>query len=168
MQNRNFTCCFTGHRIIAAEHRRQLPEVVEAAIRALIAQGYFIFVAGGATGFDALASETVLALKEEFFQLRLVIVAPSADQTNGWNAKDRRQYERIRQAADEYICLEAAYTPDCMRRRNRFLVEMSAACLAYCVRERSGSAQTLGFAKEQGLEIINVLSLMGKASLNKH
>ncbi|HWP51224.1 MAG TPA: SLOG family protein [Clostridia bacterium] len=160
MLNRNFTCCFTGHRQIASNHQATLPAAVESAIRVLIAQGYFIFVAGGAKGFDTLAAETVLELKSEFSQLRLIIVAPCANQADGWSASDRRRYERLRQAADDYICLEASYTPDCMRRRNRCLVEMSSACLAYCQRQRTGSSQTVALADEQGLDIIDVLALI--------
>ncbi len=160
MLNRNFTCCFTGHRQIVREHAQALPEVLKGAIRSLIAQGYFIFAAGGAMGFDTLAAEAVLALKAEFPQLQLVIVAPCADQADGWPAADRRRYERLRHAADDYICLEATHTPDCMRRRNRCLVEMSSACLAYCLRQRSGSAQTVAFADAQGLDIIDVVALL--------
>ncbi len=164
MLNKNFTCCFTGHRQIASGHAQALPAAVETGIRALISQGYFIFVAGGAMGFDTLAAETVLALKAEFSQLRLVIVAPCADQADDWAATDRRRYERLRQAADDYICLEAAYTPHCMRKRNRCLVEMSSACLAYCLRPHTGSAQTVAYAGTQGLDIIDVVSLLGCAT----
>lgn len=160
MLDRNFTCCFTGHRQIAPEHVQALPEVLEGAIRCLIAQGYFIFAAGGAMGFDTLASETVLALKEEFPQLRLVIVAPCADQADSWPAADQRRYERLRHAADDFICLEASYTPSCMRRRNRCLVEMSSACLAYCLRQRSGSSQTRALADAQGLDIVDMPTLL--------
>lgn len=160
MLTKNFTCCFTGHRQIAPEHAQALPAAIEAHIRTLIAQGYFIFAAGGAMGFDTLAAETVLALKAEFSQLRLIIVAPCANQTDGWAAVDRLRYERMRQAADDYICLEAAYTSDCMRRRNRYLVEMSSACLAYCLRPRTGSAQTVAYAAAQGLEIIDITALL--------
>lgn len=163
MLTKNFTCCFTGHRQLLPEHAQALPAAVEAGIRGLIAQGYFIFAAGGAMGFDTLAAETVLALKAEFSQLRLVIVAPCADQANNWAAADRLRYERLRQAADDYICLEAAYTPGCMRRRNRCLVEMSGACLAYCLRPRTGSAQTVAYAGAQGLEIVDVVGLLGCA-----
>ncbi|WMJ82988.1 SLOG family protein [Oscillospiraceae bacterium LTW-04] len=160
MHNRNFTCCFTGHRQIVPEHAQALTTVVEGAIRRLIAQGYFIFVAGGAMGFDTLAAEVVLKLKSEFTQLRLIIVAPCADQADSWAAADQRRYERLRQAANDFICLETTYTPTCMRKRNRCLVEMSSACLAYCLRRRSGSAQTVALADAQGLDIIDVVSLI--------
>ena len=157
MLNRNFTCCFTGHRQIVPEHAQDLIIVVEGAIRQLIAQGYFIFMAGGAMGFDTLAAETVLKLKSDFPHLRLIIVAPCADQSDGWPDADKRRYERLRQAADDYICLEAAYTPSCMRKRNRYLVEMSSACLAYCLRPRSGCAQTVALADTYGLDIIDIV-----------
>lgn len=160
MLYKNFTCCFTGHRQIEQGDREILPLAIESAMRQLISKGYFIFAAGGARGFDTIAAETVLALKDEFSQLRLIIVAPCADQANGWESSDRLRYERLRQAADEYICLESAYTNNCMRRRNRYLVEMSSACLAYCLRGRSGSSQTVNFANEQGLEVINISSLL--------
>lgn len=160
MLNRNFTCCFTGHRQILPEHVCALPMAVETAIRELIAQGYFIFAAGGAMGFDTLAAETVLALKSDFPHLRLIIVAPCADQADNWAAPDRRRYERLREASDDYICLKASYTPDCMRRRNHCLVEMSSACLAYCLRPHTGSAQTVAFADAQGLEIVDIVSYL--------
>ncbi len=160
MLTKNFTCCFTGHRQIAPEHAQALPAAVAYGVRSLIAQGYFIFAAGGALGFDTLAAETVLGLKAEFSQLKLVIVAPCANQADGWLASNRRRYERLRQAADDYICLEAAYTPGCMRKRNRYLVEMSGACLAYCLRPRTGSAQTVSYAAAQGLDVIDVVPLL--------
>lgn len=157
---KNFTCCFTGHRQLAQRHIERLPAALEAGIRDLIARGYFVFAAGGAVGFDTLAAETVLSLKAEFSQLRLIIVAPCATQADGWGAADKRRYERLLQAADDYICLEAAYTPGCMQKRNRRLVEMSSACLSYCTRTHTGSSQTVSYAKAQGLEIIDAVSLL--------
>ena len=64
--DRNHTCCFTGHRIIEERHLLLLPGLLEAALRELIADGYYTFAAGGALGFDTLAAETVLSLQREF------------------------------------------------------------------------------------------------------
>ena len=152
--SRNHTCCFTGHRVIEEAHRAQLPFLLERTIRELIFQEYYIFAAGGALGFDTMAAEAVLALKEEFPHLRLVVVAPYAGQADGWNRTDQMRYERIRAAASDYRCLAASYSRDCMRRRNLELVEMSAMCVSYCLREHSGTAQTVGFALREGLQII--------------
>lgn len=160
---RNHTCCFTGHRVIEEAHRAQLPALLEQAIRELILEEYYLFATGGALGFDTLAAETVLALQQEFPHLRLIVVAPYAGQADGWDEADRLRYERIREAASDYRCLSAAYSPDCMRRRNRALVEMSAACISYCLRDRTGSSQTVGFARREGLLVIPLAERLGPA-----
>ena len=160
MFDKNFTCCFTGHREIEEKHKERLPDVLKAVLRGLIANGYFIFAAGGALGFDTIAAEAVLSLKSEFPHIKLIIAAPCVDQTDGWGDADIIRYERIRSAADDYICMSASYTRDCMKKRNRYLVDMSAACIAYCLRERTGTSQTVGFAKEQGLDIIDIVPLL--------
>jgi len=158
--DKNFTCCFTGHREIEKQHIENLPRVLEAVLRGLISNGYFIFVVGGALGFDTIAAETVLSLKEEFPQLLLKVVAPCADQHETWSDKDKRKYERIREAADDYICMSAAYSRDCMKRRNLEMVKMSAVCIAYCMRERTGSSQTVAFANQEGLDVIDLIPLL--------
>lgn len=93
--DRNHTCCFTGHRIIEERHLLLLPGLLEAALRELIADGYYTFAAGGALGFDTLAAETVLSLQREFSHLRLIVVAPFAGQPDGWSRADALRYERI-------------------------------------------------------------------------
>ncbi|MEG2204765.1 MAG: SLOG family protein, partial [Oscillospiraceae bacterium] len=116
LEDRLHSCCFTGHRTLEPAHRRPLERLLERQIRLLLRDGISIFFAGGALGFDTLAAETVLRLQPEFSHLRLCIVAPCADQNARWPAADFARYERIREAADEYICLSAAYAPGCMSR----------------------------------------------------
>lgn len=93
----------------------------------------------------------MLSLRREFSHLRLIVVAPFAGQPDGWSRADALRYERIREASSDFICLGASYTRDCMRRRNLALVEMSAACVSYCLHERTGTSQTVGFALREGL-----------------
>ena len=114
MFDKNFTCCFTGHRDISPQHIKALPKALDRILRILISEGYYTFVSGGAIGFDTIASEAVLKLKTEFPQIRLKIVAPFAGQSENWSLSDQITYERIREAADDYICLSAGYTPSCM------------------------------------------------------
>lgn len=157
---RAHTCCFTGHRVIARADRETLPALLERAIRALLACGVFRFVAGGALGFDTLAAETALSLREEFSSLHLTVIAPYLGQPDGWSGDDRARYERIRSAADEYISLESGYTRGCMRRRNHEMVDRSAVCLAYLLRRGSGTSQTVDYAVQSGLEVINLAELL--------
>ena len=49
--------------------------------------------AGGALGFDTLAAQTVLEMKKEYPQLRLILVLPCENQTRGWHSEDIAVYE---------------------------------------------------------------------------
>lgn len=124
------TCCFTGHRVIPADVIPQLSCWLEGAVRGLIAEGIRFFGAGGALGFDTLAAETVLNLRREFPEIRLILVLPCRDQTRGWKQKDVARYERIRQAADKVVYTSEDYAPGCMHKRNRYLIDNSAVCIA--------------------------------------
>ena len=156
MFNKNFTCCFTGHRKISASNQLLLRGKIKAAVLSLVERGYTDFVSGGALGFDTIAAEVVLSLKQSHPEIKLIIVAPFADQPLEWDLNSQVTYCRICESADKYICLSPQYTDDCMKKRNRYMVEMSSACISYCTRPRSGTGQTVGFARENGIEIIEL------------
>ena len=96
MELRSQTCCFTGHRQIPAGELPELQRKLRAAILNLVGQGVRYFGAGGALGFDTLAAEAVLDLRETHPQLRLCLVLPCRDQASRWGSKDRARYEAIR------------------------------------------------------------------------
>ena len=150
------TCCFTGHRIIRKDHAAHLAEITEQTIRELIARGYCYFGVGGALGFDTLAAKTVLRLKEEFPQVRLVLVIPCRDQAARWRAEDQAVYEAIKAQADKCVCLSERYYNGCMQARNRRLVDESSVCVCYLVDEKSGTGGTVRYAEQSGLEIIRL------------
>ena len=146
MLNKNFTCCFTGHRKISAANQLLLRGKIRAAVLSLIEKGYTDFVAGGALGFDTIAAEVVLSLKEDHPEIKLIVVAPYADQALEWDLNSQVTYFRISESADQYICLSPQYTDDCMKKRNRYMVDNSSACIAYCGRNSGGTAYQ--FAKQ--------------------
>ena len=154
-------CCFTGHRRIEPMHRAKLPGLLRRQIITLVSENVTTFATGGAKGFDTLAAEAVLDVKTQQPFIRLIVVAPCADQSSRWGAADVTRYERIRRQADEFICLADTYTPRCMKARNRALVDMSGVCVAYCLRERSGTYHTMRYAKQNCLTVINLAEQPG-------
>lgn len=48
------------------------------------------------------------------------------------------------------------YTQGCMHKRNRHLVDNSSVCICYLTKESGGTAYIVKYAKERGLEVINV------------
>lgn len=152
--NRLHTCCFTGQRDSPSEILPALAAKIEAVVLELIADGIRYFYAGGALGFDTLAAETVLRLHDQFPQIRLILALPCHEQTRGWSAASINRYEHILHRANEVIYTSEHYTRGCMQRRNRFMVDHSAVCVAYCTRSTGGSAYTLQYARKSGLHIL--------------
>lgn len=101
MNIREKTCCFTGHRDIPRAVYSSLSRELDAVVRALIGKGVRFFGAGGALGFDTLAAETVLRLRQIYPQIRLILVLPCRDQTQGWRQEDVARYEGIKEQADQ-------------------------------------------------------------------
>ncbi|MCH5205201.1 MAG: DUF1273 family protein, partial [Oscillospiraceae bacterium] len=124
----------------------------------LIERGVVFFGAGGALGFDMLAEETVLQLKEEYPHIRLVLVLPCPpdQQTLKWSADQRQRYYEILERADKVRILSPQYTSDCMLARNRHLVDGSAYLICYLREPRGGTAYTVDYAERQGLQIIQL------------
>lgn len=154
---RRKACCFTGHRIIAQADRAPLYAALRAEIRALAAQGVTDFYAGGALGFDTLAAQAVLEVRETL-PVALHLILPCRDQCRGWKAADRQRYEQIRSRADSVTYVSDAYTADCMHRRNDALVAAAGYCVCYLQREKGGTAYTVRKARAAGLEIIHLMT----------
>ena len=66
MNQREKTCCFTGHRKIPISQYESITRKLTETITALAERGVIYFGAGGALGFDTLAAQTVLNLKNRY------------------------------------------------------------------------------------------------------
>lgn len=153
---REKTCCFTGHRSIPSGERRELARRLEETILRLYRRGVRYFGAGGALGFDTLAAQAVLSLREECPGIRLILVLPCPSQTKGWKPEDAAEYERIKSQADKVVYTSQEYTQGCMYKRNRHLVDHSGVCVCYLTKDSGGTAYTVRYARTHGLEIINL------------
>ena len=155
MTLREHTCCFTGHRRLPAD-TDALYMALTAAVQRLAEEGIRYFGVGGALGFDELAARAVLSLRGAYPQLRLVLVVPCPQWHAPWSPEDRARYARLCAQADKVTAVSDQYEPGCMQRRNRYLVDNSAVCVAFCESDTGGAAYTLAYAQKQGLRIIRV------------
>ena len=153
---RRMTCCFTGHRHISRWEQGRIRKRLEKVLEDLIQQGVRYFGAGGALGFDTLAAQTVLELRKQHPQIRLILVLPCVNQTRGWSEADIQVYEDIKTAADKITYTSQDYTPGCMHKRNRHLVDNSGVCVCYLKEATGGTAYTVKYAQQQGVPVINL------------
>ena len=107
-------------------------------------------------GFDTLAAQTVLELKQQYPHIRLILVLPCVDQTTGWKQDDIDEYERIRALADKVVYTSREYTSGCMHKRNRHLVDNSSLCICYLTKLSGGTAYTVRYAESKGVYVRNI------------
>lgn len=153
---KEITCCFTGHRQLPANKIAHITKRLDGEINNLIHQGVTTFLSGGALGFDQIAASMVLAKKETRHCIRLIFALPCKNQDAFWNKKQRDQYQLLLGNADEIFYVSQEYDPLCMQRRNQYMVALSAHCICALLHKKSGTGQTVRFARSMGLQIINV------------
>lgn len=150
------TCCFTGHRHIPKEHESFIVKQLEKTVLDLIDNGYIYFGAGGALGFDTLAEKIVLNLKEQYPQIKLILVLPCETQTKGWSREAQLEYNNIKNRADKIVYISKGYYRGCMHKRNRHLVDESSVCVCYMRQTTGGTAYTVNYAVNHGKYVINI------------
>ena len=102
------------------------------------------------------SAQAVLSVKETHPEVKLILVLPCENQTKYWKQQDIDVYNEIKLRADKVKVLAPHYYNGCMQKRNRHLVDCSSACICFLTKHEGGTAYTVDYAKQNGLEIINV------------
>lgn len=153
---RNEICCFSGHRKIPLDQYDIIADRLKKEIIILIDKGVRYFGAGGAWGFDTMAAETVLKLREDYPQIKLILVLPCKNQAEKWKPRDVLIYNKIKRRCDKIVYISDNYTEGCMLKRNRHLVDNSDYCVCYLTSSVGGTAYTVRYAEKKKLKIINL------------
>lgn len=154
--DRSQTLFFTGHRDMYRAVGSEAFSALNETVCAYIEKGYKYFIAGGALGFDTMAAECVLKLKSEGADVELILMLPCKNQDEKWSYWEQNKYKRILRAADKIIYISEEYSRECMFMRNRAMADASSACIAYCNKEKGGTAYTVKYAINQGLAVVNL------------
>lgn len=150
------TCAFTGHRpkeLGYGEHDPRCDDLkarLRAEILRLIDEGVTHFLTGMAQGVDLYAAELVLDLKQDHPELTLECAIPCETQAVGWPESIRDRYFSIAERCDKETMLQRCYTPDCMAKRNQYMVDHADVILAVWNGRPSGTGQTVWYARAKG------------------
>ena len=158
------SCCFTGHRPAklpwgtdeSDERCLRLKARLREVIARAVEDGYTHFICGMAEGCDLYCAEAVLALRERHSEVTLEAAIPCPTQADGWSAAQRERYRRILEQCDYETMVSAQYSPGCMMRRNRYMVDASRILIAAFDGRPGGTARTLEYAARRRLEIIQI------------
>ena len=158
---REYTCCFTGHRpdklpwgTRESDPRCvQLKAEIAAAVARAYAAGYRHFITGMARGSDLYFPEAVLELRKTAAEVTLESARPCETQADSWPEEERRRYLRILDRCNYETLIQHHYDRGCMMRRNRYMVDHASRIIAvYDGVPQGGTAQTLAYALRQKLE----------------
>ena len=81
---------------------------------------------------------------------------PSPGQADRWRPELRERYAYDLRQCDYQTLVQEAYTPGCMMRRNRYMVDASRILIAAFDGRPGGTARTLEYAARRRLEIIQI------------
>lgn len=159
---REQTCCFTGHRpekLPWKEDERDpsclaLKRSMTREIEKLYLRGYRHFISGMARGCDLYFAEAVLELREIYPEISLEGAVPCESQADGWTEETRCRWRRVLDACDLETVVQQKYDRGCMHRRDRYMVDRSAAILGVYDDTPGGTGYTLGYAGKNKLEIV--------------
>ena len=161
---RETTCCFTGPRPprLPAGGREDAPEMLvlkeklDAAVRRAYDDGYRVFIDGMAEGFDLLAAEAVLKLREEHPDVHLMAAFPAPESRKNHSAEVCERIERIVAKASIAVYAYTRYEKGCELRRNLYMVSRAGRIIGYYNGLSSGTAHCWNQAQLRGLETVNL------------
>ena len=162
MRSRQISCCFTGHRPGKLPWRynekdprclslkRRIADAVETAYE----EGCRHFLCGMALGCDLYFCEAVLALRESRPDVTVEAAIPCPTQAERWPEPQRRRWRAVLERCDLETVVQQYYNRFCMFRRDRYMVDRSAAILAVFDGMSGGTQYTLNYAMDKKLEIL--------------
>lgn len=160
--NRKECCCFTGHRpeklpwgSRESDPRCQtLKAQLAAALDRAFAQGYRHFLCGMARGTDLYFCEAVLQLRKQHPEVTLEAAIPFPGQAERWNKAEQARYDALLSQCNYESVVQHSYTPGCLQRRNRYLVDHASLLIAAYNGKGGGTLYTLTYAMQQGIDVV--------------
>jgi len=157
-------CTFTGHRSAklpwgyresdprCLDLKRRINDTLEAVWEA----GFTHFICGMAEGCDLYFCEAVLALRSEHPEITVEAAIPFSGQADRWPRAQKERYDRLISECDKQTLLQTEYTPGCMMKRNRYMVDHADLLIACYDGQTGGTLNTMRYAIEQGKEILHL------------
>ena len=162
MPVREYTCCFTGHRPLRLPWGMNetdprcidLKERLRTTLEETYNNGYRHFICCMAIGCDMYFAEAVLDLRSKYSDLTLEAAVPCDSQSDKWNRKQKETYFSLLSACDIVTYVSHMYSPDCMMKRNQYMIDRSSLLIACFNGRSSGTMNTILYAERAGVNTV--------------
>lgn len=128
---------FCGHRELQFEE--DLRVWLEYTIEKLIGSGANLFFLGGYGAFDELAAEIVCNMKNQYPNVKSILVLPYAKKQFDERKYDGVLYPKLEGVSDRYAIIH----------RNRWMVDSADVVVTYVNHEYGGAYKTLEYARSK-------------------
>lgn len=153
---------FTGHRIIPLVRQEEVRARLTAAVTLACKLGMTRFYCGMALGFDMMAAEVVLSLKDKFSDIQLIAVVPFSRQSSRWASSEQERYYRILAKTDKVVTLSENYFRGCLLKRNDYMLSHSCGVIAYFDgKPQGGTFYTVRKAERMKMDVVNIYGKRG-------
>ena len=153
-ERRKHRCCFAGHRPDGI--KRPVDDVkvdLENAVMKAIDEGYTTFITGMCWGVDIWAGEIVNRLKNQYEGIKLIAAVPYPEFADAWSPDWQEKYKRLLENADAVKVLAQEYNEAVFQTRNNWMVDHSAMLIAVCNGQKSGTLNTIWYARKQKIPV---------------
>lgn len=151
-------CCFTGHRPDKMDiGEKEVKPLLEKAIDDAIEDGYVTFITGMATGTDIWAGEIVLERKKHNKNIHLICALPHPGFESRRSLTEKMRFNKIIKNADLVKEINDHYFTACYQVRNEWMVDHSNLVIAVFNGQKSGTKNTVDYAKRKGINMVNVI-----------
>lgn len=159
--------CFTGHRPekLPCHDRSSVQTMVLKSflykeIYDCINEGFTVFVTGLSLGVDIWASTIVMEFMSKNPDIKLITAIPYKNFGAGRKGIDYWEYKNTLAKSSEVISIAPKFVNGCMEKRNHLMVDMSDRVIAILLENKSGTAQTVRYARKKGVET-HIIDLKG-------
>ena len=157
-------CAFTGHRAQKLPWTYDeldprcldLKRRIRDAVESVCSSGYDRFICGMAEGCDLYFCEAVIDLRARIPSIRLEAAVPFSGQSDRWPSEEKVRYEHLLSQCDRVTVLQDHYSPGCMMKRNRYMVDQADLLIACFDGQSGGTLNTLRYAVKQNVRILHL------------
>ena len=170
LNKKNISVAFTGYRPdklpgggnYLNEATSYLINLIYDAIDCAYINGYSVFYTGLAMGYDILCAEMALRYKKlTGNNITLIGVRPFPKQNSKWEKSWVERYDYVLNNCDEVVTISASYNISAYHIRNKYMVDRARCVITYFDGQPGGTASTLAYARQNGVEIINLNNILG-------
>lgn len=159
-------CCVTGHRPNnfpwnykdkeSASHQEYIEAMACYIDWYIHKHNVNYFICGGAIGVDTDFAEMIIEFRDKVYsEIQLEIAVPCKEQDKKWLPEDKAKYADILKKADKVTYVSDVYSPACMMKRNKYMVDNSDIVFAFWNENKKtgGTFNTIEYAKKKGKQL---------------